>query len=160
MPKIDQFEGVFKAADKEVCSYEKIEVGSAVLVTDLNQEEAAAFSEQVKGFLSVLGDVTWTIVTGDQYNDIEVLLRLVEEGGAGLVCTCRNLHSRAWKFPHSIGEYVDVLTQVAEQPILLLPHPETGRGAEHSMENTNVVMAITDDLNRRSSAYQSRCPLH
>jgi hypothetical protein len=146
MPKIDQFESVFKSADKEVFSFEKVEVDSALLVTDLNQEEAATFSEQVKGYLSVLGNVNWTIVTGEQYGNVEDLLKLVEDSGPDLVCTYRNLHSAAWKFPHSVGEYVDVLTQVAKPSILLLPHPEAGRAAGHSMEDTNVVMAITDHL--------------
>jgi len=146
MPKIDQFESVFKAAAKEVFTYERIEVRSAFLVTDLNQDEAVTFSEQVKGYLSILGEVSWTTITGDQYSNVEELLSLVEEGGADLVCTYRNLHSAAWKFPFSVGEYVDVLTQIAKPPILLLPHPEAGRAAEHSMDDTDVVMVVTDHL--------------
>ena len=46
----------------------------------------------------------------------------------------------------SLGEYLDVLTQAAGSPVLVLPHPTEGGAMEHAVTNTDVVMAITDHL--------------
>jgi nucleotide-binding universal stress UspA family protein len=60
--------------------------------------------------------------------------------------TYRHLHSDAWQWPHGLGEYLDVLTQATDIPVLVLPHPDAKRALPHAVANTDCVMAITDHL--------------
>ena len=54
MTQIDQFESVFKSADKAVFRYEPVEMRRVLLVTDLDEIQGRAVLDQVKPFLSVL----------------------------------------------------------------------------------------------------------
>lgn len=149
MTRLDQFESVFKAATKTVFEYRPVTMRTALAVTDLEDLGAAAFGNRVREFLRVLdGDrsLRWRNVAGSEYGSIRELLDLVEEEKPDLICTYRNLHSDAWKWPHSLGEYLDVLTQATAYPVLVLPHPEAGRELEHAVKNTDRVMAMTDHL--------------
>jgi hypothetical protein len=80
------------------------------------------------------------------FTGVESLLEKVRGANPDLIITNRNLGSDAWKWDYTLGEYLDVLTQIAEAPVLVAPHPEAGRASGHSMEGTNVVMAITGHL--------------
>ena len=170
MARLDQFESVFRAADKPVYAYGHIEIAKILVVADLPGPKVAEFRSRLQSFLSVLsgdtgagsdsgadGDVGagsdnagavphWVDLGTDAFRSIEELLELVESEGADLVCTYRNLFTRAWERPHSLGDYVDVLTQIAPCPILVVPHPKAGREFDHAMKNTDRVMAITDHL--------------
>ena len=149
MTNIDQFESVFKAAVKTVFTYEKIEFKRVLNVTDLDEKGAKAFGDRVREFLMVLGsseEHEWRDVHGGEYKTVGELLEVVKEAVPDLICTYRNLHSTAWKWPHSLGSHLDVITQVATMPVLVLPHPEAGRELEHALKNTDAVMAMTDHL--------------
>ena len=63
-----------------------------------------------------------------------------------LICTYRNLHSRAWKYRHSLGEHLDVLLQQTEAPVLVMPHPEAGFAHADRLQGTDVVMVMTGQL--------------
>lgn len=39
-----------------------------------------------------------------------------------------------------------MLVQLADVPVMILPHPEAGRADRHAMQNTNRVMVLTDHL--------------
>ncbi|MCH7824481.1 MAG: hypothetical protein IH849_06725 [Acidobacteria bacterium] len=151
MARLDQFESVFRAADKPVYAYKHVEIAKILVVTDLPGPEVAEFRSRLQSFLSVLSDDTgagphWVDLGVEAFRSIEELLELVESEGPDLVCTYRNLFTRAWARPHSLGDYVDVLTQIASCPILVAPHPKAGREFDHAMKNTDRVMAITDHL--------------
>ena len=167
MARLDQFESVFRAADKPVYAYERVEIAKILVVADLPGPEVAEFRSGLQSFLSVLGDDTgadsdagadgdtgnetgaglhWVDLGTDAFRSIEELLELVESEGPDLVCTYRNLFTKAWERPHSLGDYVDVLTQISPCPILVAPHPKAGREFDHAMKNTDRVMAITDHL--------------
>ncbi len=147
MTKIDQFESVFKAADKTPFAPEAVNIQSVVVVTDTDQHGAEEYRQVVKGFLSVLevdGPVQWTVVTNDQYHAVHQLIELVD--GVDLICTYRNLRIPANEHPHSLGVYVDVMAQVANAPVMLLPHPDELSNRCELAINTREVMAITDHL--------------
>ena len=149
MPQVDQFESVFRSAIRDVFHHADPGIHSVLVVTDLDAAGAAAFTEKVKVFAAVLGeseDQSWTMVTGDQFRTTEELQILIEKESPDLICSYRNLHSRAWRFPHSLGEHLDIIVQQVPMPVLVVPHPEAGRAYEHALENTNVVMAATDHL--------------
>ena len=147
MTKLDVFESVFKSADKPVYSYGGIELGRALVVTDLGDAEAAPLLDQVRSFLSVLGeDLDWLHVGGADFASVGGLLERVEGAAPDLVVTYRHLRSNAWQWPHGLGEYLDVLTQATDVPVLVLPHPDADRALPHAIVNTDCVMAITDHL--------------
>ena len=149
MTKIDQFESAFKAATKPVYNYAPIDIRKVVVVTDLSDDGALELTNSVRGFLGVLeetGTTDWLSLADGDFSGIEDLLNVLERQKPDLVCTYRHLQSGAWQWTHSLGEALDVLTQQSPYPILVVPHPSSGRALEHALENTDTVMAITDHL--------------
>jgi len=150
MSTVDQFESVFRAAVKDVFVYAPVGLHNILVVTDLPADAMATFTDQVKGFLQAAigagATANWTSVAGDQYATTDELLTLVAAQPYDLICTYRNLHSRAWQFPHSLGAQLDVLLQKTQTPVLVLPHPEAGYAYEHALTDSKHVMAVTDHL--------------
>lgn len=58
--------------------------------------------------------IRWRDVKGSEFQTAGELLALVESAAPDLICTHRNLHSGAWKWPYSLGTHVDLLTQHTE----------------------------------------------
>ena len=152
MTNIDQFESAFKAASKLTYRYQPLSVSSIMVVTDLDEAAARAFSERVRGFLQVLTQhrdggekITWQVVTAAQYESVGELLSLVERASPDLICTYRNLRDAAWQWEYSLGAYLDVLAQLTTPPVLVLPHPDAELPADRMLD-TNSVMAMTDHL--------------
>ena len=148
MTKLDQFQSVFLAADKPALRYEKIAVDHVLVVSDLDGDAAGELLSRVRTFLSVVGDegTRWVRLDGGRFSSVKQLLDTVDEQAPDLIVTYRHLHSSAWQWPHSLGEYLDVLTQATRVPVVVLPHPEAGRAPPHTLHNTERVMAITDHL--------------
>ena len=149
MTNVDQFTSMFRAATREVFQHETLRIRSVLSVTDRDADGAKAFGEQARKFLSAItaGDgFRWTDVAGDDFRTVGDLLELVASSDPDLICTYRNLHSTAWRWPYSLGTHLDVLTQHTNVPVVVLPHPEAERTAEHAMTKTSTVMAITDHL--------------
>jgi len=148
MTKIDQFESVFKSADKAVYTYDRPTFERVLLVTDLNDADAADIASRVRSFLTVVDDAgtQWNTLSGDDFSSVRSLLEDIEERKPDLIVTYRHLHSEAWRWPHSLGEYLDVMTQATSVPVLVLPHPDADRGLPHSIKDTDRVMAITNHL--------------
>ncbi len=147
MTKLDTFESIFKSADKPAYAYERVDFGRVLVVTDLSDEEAEPLLDQVRTFLSVLGeDLEWVHLCGADFASVGSLLEQVGGAAPDLVVTYRHLHSNAWQWPHGLGEYLDVLTQATDIPVLVLPHPDAGRALPDVVVNTDCVMAITDHL--------------
>ena len=148
MTNVDQFESVFKSATKVSFAYQDIEIQKVLLVTDLEEEPAQQLSDQVRSFLTVLGEddsVNWRTVQGDEFRTVKELLDLVEKENPDLICAYRHLHSQAWRWPYSLGEELDVLTQITSSPVLILPHPKA-QPLEEILKGTGSVMAITNHL--------------
>jgi len=149
MTKVDQFESMFRSASREVFRYEQVNIESFLVVTDRDEEKARLFGDRVRQFLRIVStdqEIRWRDVKGSEFQTAGELLALVESAGPDIICTYRNLHSGAWKWPYSLGTHVDLLTQHTDVPVMLLPHPETERSANHAFKNTDSVMAIADHL--------------
>ena len=148
MTKLDQFESVFRSADKAVFTYEQIKFDRILVVSDLNEQDTAAICDRVHSFLSVIDgpDIDWSTLNGADFTNIQELLERIEERKPDLIITYRHLHSQAWQWPYSLGEYLDVMTQATSVPVMVLPHPDANRALPHSIENTDRVMAITNHL--------------
>lgn len=147
MTNVDQFESVFRAAARTVYEYERPATDRVLVVTDLPVEEARQYTDQVRRFLDVLpAETRFEPVAGDRFRSVGDLIALVEKHAPDLILSFRHLHSEAWKWPYSLGQHLDVLTQVAAAPVMVLPHPERSTALPHALENTDRVMAITDHL--------------
>ena len=145
--KVDQFESAFRAADKPVFKFLQPVVERALVVTDLRGAGATAFRDQVRDFLTVLGNgVQWNLADSDSFDTTKALLERVHQLRPDLICTYRNLHSEAWRWPYSLGEHLDVLTQIVACPVLVLPHPQAVRANSHTLQGTDIVMAVTTHL--------------
>ncbi len=148
MTKLDQFESVFKSADKAVYTYDRPRFDRVLLVTDLNQADTADITSRVRSFLTSIDQAStrWESLPGDAFGSVRALLESIEERKPDLIVTYRHLHSEAWQWPHSLGEYLDVMTQATSVPVLVLPHPDADRALPHSIKDTDRVMAITNHL--------------
>lgn len=146
MTNIDQFESLFKKADKPQFELEDVDLDSLLVVTDDDNEQTDRFTDQVKDFLDTTlleKEITWHKVSGSQHSSVNDLLLHIDQVKPDLVCTYRNLHAPASDFPFSLGVYIDVLSQVTEMPVLVLPSPNRSVSVPSS---TRGVMAIADHL--------------
>lgn len=147
MTKLDQFESIFRSALKDVYEYQKVSVSSALVVTDRKESKLSKYISDMKRFLTVLGpDVQWKMYDEEKPFTAVELLEKVEREQPDLICTYRNLHSQAWRYPYSLGEHLDVLLQKFDRPVLVMPHPDDGTIYDHALVNTSRVMAMTDHL--------------
>jgi hypothetical protein len=147
MTTVDQFESVFRAAEKPVFRHQERRFGHILIASDLPQAEKAGFEQQIRGYLAAVGEsAQWTHLAADDFQNAAELLELLQPLRVDLVVTYRNLHSQAWRWPFSLGECLDLLTQTTEHPVLVIPHPEAGRAAQHALQNTATVMAISGHL--------------
>ncbi len=148
MTKLDQFESVFKSADKAVYTYHRPTLDRVLLVTDLDEADSADIMRRVRSFLTAIDDegTRWDALFGDAFGSVQALLEGIEERKPDLIVTYRHLHSGAWQWAHGLGEYLDVMTQATSAPVLVLPHPDADRALPHSIKDTDRVMAITNHL--------------
>ena len=149
MTRIDQFESVFKSADKPVFRYEPFAVGSALALTDLDGDGAESFSALVRKYLDASGEEGMPplqVVRGDEFGSIEECLKIIDRDKPELICTDRGLHSDCWRWGHSLGSYVEVLTQTVNIPVLVFPHPGSAAALSADEDDCSRVMAMTDHL--------------
>lgn len=146
MTNIDQFESIFKKADKLRFQLEDVDLDELMVVTDDDHTQTDRFTDSVKDLLETTlleKEIRWHKVSGSEHTSVNDLLEVVERVKPDLICTYRNLHAPASDFPYSLGVYIDVLSQVTEMPVLVLPSPN--RSAQIPTSTTNV-MAIADHL--------------
>ncbi|MEC9002708.1 MAG: hypothetical protein VX644_04990, partial [Planctomycetota bacterium] len=73
MPHIDQFESVFKAADKPPFVRDSIEIKKVLVITDLNDEAAdqhCATVQHLLGSLNQGASAEYQVITGDQFTTV------------------------------------------------------------------------------------------
>ncbi len=149
MTNLDQFESEFRSATRTPFQYEPVRVQRVLLVTDLAQPHEP-MQVAVQNFLHVRQQESDApeieVVLKSDWTDVRNLLELVEQRSPDMLVTYRNLSGDAWHWPHSLGESVDVLAQVTDLPVLLIPHPKEHPDFAQRLENTDSVMAITDHL--------------
>jgi len=143
---IDEFESIFKRSERTLYHYADVSIRKVAVITDGNQVMAAELSNDIKRFLPHLAEQPeWQYVTGDQYHNVNDLLRIMAERKPDLIVTSRCLDESSLVPQHTLGVYVDVMTQTLSTPILLLPgtapqpHPLGNRACEG-------VMVVTDNL--------------
>ena len=149
MSTVDQFESVFKAAAKTTYLHEKPSIGKVLLVTDMEGAQTTLYLQSIQQFFARVlpdGDTEWMVLARDDYQSVKELLAKVEEHRPDLIFTYRNLGSEAWRWPYSLGEHLDVLTQVTTTPVFVLPHPDRDDSADFFATTPMKVMAVSGHL--------------
>jgi len=157
MSTVDQFESVFKAAAKTTYLHEAPSLGKVLLVTDLDDSQAALYLQTVRKFLGEIlpeNDTNWIVLHKNDYQSVKDLLEQVEQHQPDLLITYRNLRSEAWRWPYSLGEHLDVLTQVTTTPVLVLPHPDRDDSTDLLANPPKKVMAVSGHLCGEGSLVQ------
>jgi nucleotide-binding universal stress UspA family protein len=148
MHKLDEYESVFRASSKARFVYQKILLNKALLITDVDREESERLLEKVQKFLrdTHKGDqVSWEILRRGDYQGMRNLLEKIEAVAPDLVITQRCLTEEEKNPPFSLGQYLDVLTQVTTLPILVLPDQESAH-FESALERLGEIVVVTDHL--------------
>ena len=149
MFQVDQFESVFRSALHDPFELQLPTAESLLVVTDLAQGEADALAGRVAAFLgttSLCDAPAVRAVSGEAFSSTTELLELVDSSDTDLICTYRNLHSEAWRYPHSLGEFLDVLLQRTDVPVLVMPHPRADYAADHALQGADVVITSSESI--------------
>lgn len=149
MSNIDQFESVFRAADKPVFHHQPIEVERILVVTDGDAEDCLLFQRRAERVLRALlrqTDPVWTLFQSSDFKAVQELIERIEHLRPSLILTYRNLKISADEHPYSLGTFVDVMTQATTIPVMLFPRTIIDPNADGNWDDSNSVMAITDHL--------------
>lgn len=152
---------MFRRAERESFEHATIPIESVVFITDQPSDESERRRLEVQEFLPLLKNVnSWREITSDQYSNVGELLTKLDEQQTDLVITYRHLQEQSLVPQHSLGVYLDVLSQVATIPVLVLPgtsaHPKPLSG--HVCDR---VMVVADHISGDNGLinYGSRmCP--
>lgn len=117
-----------------------------MVITDLSATRTKQYVDRVSPLLSTLGEPEIVAVSGEQSLDLETLLAHVRTAAPQLIVSYRCLHSPAWRLPYTVGDHIEVLTQVTNIPVLLLPRIDTGHASPDPLVPPHTVMAMTDHL--------------
>lgn len=137
---IDRFESIFRRTERERFTYVDVPIESITIVTDQNSAAAGATREVLLQVLPRLESAdSFRFITGDQFSNVSDLLERVDAVQTDLIVTYRHLQEEDLIPQHSLGVYLDVLTQTTSIPVLVLPgtarDPKaiTGRDADRVM---------------------------
>ncbi|HIK96443.1 MAG TPA: hypothetical protein EYG03_31255 [Planctomycetes bacterium] len=119
---IDEFESMFRRAERDLFCYVDIPLTSVVVVSDGGAEQANATIAATKKFVPRLESVEdWRIITADQFRTVAELLEVLDQQQTDLIVTHRHLHEKSFVPQHSLGVHLDVLTQTTSIPVFVLP---------------------------------------
>lgn len=144
MSQIDEFESIFRRAEREPFAYTPPELNRVVVLTDQDKAFAASVETSLKTFLPALGEATVDVVTGDQFSTVTELVETLEKLSPSLVVTFRHVQEQELVPQHSLGVYLDVLTQTLRAPVLVL----AGTAAEPQLPEAAAksVLVLTDHI--------------
>lgn len=122
MDHIDEFESLFKSAERVPFSFQETPWDRITFITDLNNEQNERLRPELLSFLPKLQEAEqFTSLGQSEFNNVVELLDLLRQKPSDLLITYRHLFEEALIPQHSLGVYVDVLTQISSTPVLLLP---------------------------------------
>ncbi len=143
---IDEFESIFRRAEKEQFSWADIPVESVTVVSDGSRQQAEFVQEDVCQFIGRLDRVDdWRMITGEDYHTVAELVTLVDQHRTDLLITHRHLQETSLVPQHSLGVYLDVLTQTTSIPVLVLPGSSVQR-APVAQRDCDRVMVVADHI--------------
>ena len=146
MSTIDQFESVFRSAIKPSYDPQPLSISKILWVSDLDKQDAEPYAQACQEYLTdagsdLIGEVS--ILPKELSHDLNTLIEEISKRSPDLIVTHRNLHSDA-SFGYTLGDHIEVLTQVTHVPILLCPHHSHWRAEQ--LGAPKKVMVLTDQL--------------
>lgn len=144
---IDEFESIFRRSERELFQYSEIPLQTVTLVSDGDAAAAEKTLAMCRQWLPCLSTVTtWRSISGDQYRTVSELLERLDEQQTDLIITRRHLHEESFVPQHSLGVYLDVMTQTTSIPVLVLPGSAAAPAApgDHLCDR---VMVVADHIN-------------
>ena len=143
---IDEFESIFRRAEKVPFSYASLPINSITLVCDGTREQAERIERDVRQFIQRLDAATnWRLICGDDYHTVSELVELVDQQQTDLLITHRHLQETSLVPRHSLGVYLDVLTQTTSIPVLVLPGTSASP-VEVAQRDCDRVMVVADHI--------------
>ncbi len=144
--QLDEFESMFRRAEREPFVYQDVPLGHITLVTDGSDQQAAELQAVIQSFLPRLpSSPAWRRINGEHFNNVEDLLKQINARPTDLLITYRHLREETLIPQHSLGVFLDVLTQATMIPVLVLPgtagHPMSLAG-----EICDRVLLVTDHI--------------
>ncbi|MEM9073127.1 MAG: hypothetical protein AAGE52_31775 [Myxococcota bacterium] len=147
MLNVDEFESVFRAADKKNFHYLPPNVKRILAIADLEGTELDDWVDAVRRLLVRLeADAEWIVRGGGSWSGVTGVLQAVQEHEPDLIVSYRNLNSDAWKWAYSLGVYLNALTRGTTVPVLVTPHPQARPAMSWQHSRTDSVMVINDSL--------------
>lgn len=145
--ELDQMASMFRSAWKQDYAYTPPQLKKLLLITDKDSAKSAQILENVKAYLGVLNDdpPEWRVLSKEDYHTISVLIENCQAWQPDLIISYRHLWHDEKGLNHSIGAYLDMLTQCTDIPVLVLPHLEN-KDYTQALNSTQEVMVITDHL--------------
>ena len=145
---VDEFESVFRAADKAHFTYAPPSLGRVLVISDLEGDALAQYVAACQRLLEPGVDpaVRWDVRGKGSWDGVEGCLRLVDDNGYDAVITYRNLRSDAWRWAYSLGVYLNALTRGTQLPVFVTPSPHAYPSMAWQHSRTDSVMAVGDSL--------------
>lgn len=145
--KIDQFESVFRAAQMPQFAYQPPSIEKLLLVTDVDADGAQRFADAIGRYLkpSGLDAAVMEVIGAGDFDTIARMLELIEKHNPDLIVTYRNLHLKTQDLRHSLGAYLDTLTQATDVGVLVTPRPER-EAFDKALTPIEDVLVMTDHL--------------
>lgn len=143
---IDRFESIFRRTERERYTYVDVPIGSVAIITDQDLAGAEATKSVLLSVLPRLESAeSFRFITGDQFSTVSELKERVDAEQTDLIVTYRHLQEEDLIPQHSLGVYLDVLTQTTSIPVLVLP----GTAREPKMvegRDADRVMVVADHI--------------
>lgn len=143
---IDEFESMFRAAERAAFDYVEVPLQSVALVTDKTANDADATAAGLQKFMPRLdSSLRWHFLTGTDFQNVGELLHKIDERQTDLIVTYRHLQEESLIPQHSLGVYLDVMTQTTTIPVLVLPGT-AARPRSLAGRTCNRVAVVTDHI--------------
>lgn len=146
MSSIDQFESVFRSAMSDTYEPRPFPIREVTVISSLEPELEARHLAAVERLFEGSDQPSPKITAFPKENSREIP-RMVEELNKlnpDLIITYRDLHEHGSDYAYSLGDHVEVLTQMVSTPILLLPDPS--HWSLDRIKPPSRVMVLTDHL--------------
>ncbi len=147
MLNVDEFESVFRAADKKQFHVDPPAIERVLVVSDVEGEEEQHYLRAIQTLLGPLGDdIAWVTRGKGTWSGVEELLHETRDIAPDMVVAYRNLYSDAWGWSYSLGVYLSALTRGTPHPVLVTPNPHASRERNWYGAGSRSVMVITNHL--------------
>lgn len=146
--RIDEFESVFRSADKVSFRFQPPPVRRALILSDRRDADAEDFDARIRRYVES-GDpdspLEWEAWHGDVPDTRREFVERLTGYGADLVVTHRNVHDSIRDAHFGLGVYVHVLTQSTKVPVLVTPSPDAA-SFEQATERLGDAVLFSDHI--------------